>query len=235
MKKLTALLLTLAMTLALAACGGGASSAASSEPASSEPAASEPASSPAESLPAEDGGEGEQLPEPDPALAQMVQDIYAIYPVEIKMLETLAVDPADTEWATWQTGMDADTLALVDAVVVSESGVGSFAYSMVLARLKDAADAETLGNYYYEHADVGKWVCVFPTALAVTGYGDVVCFVMADEEIADPFALADAFAEVAGGSDFRQEKTELSMADAGMVGFEIPGDGGSDASQPPAA
>ncbi len=56
MKKLLTMTLALAMSLSLAACGGGSTPAASSKPAASAPAASTPAASaPAASAPAADG------------------------------------------------------------------------------------------------------------------------------------------------------------------------------------
>ena len=82
----------------------------------------------------------------DAELSGMVDKIYEAYPVELMMMTTSAVDLSDESWLTYNTGLTAEQGALVDAGVLSESMTGSQAYSLVLLRVKDEADAQTIAD-----------------------------------------------------------------------------------------
>ena len=158
MKKLlfaTALL----TSLLLSACGN--------QKADSDDLANQPATRPEEgteldpefSVDGEDTGETAE-PQPDAELSGMVDAIYQLQPVEAMGIETVAVDLTDESWYGYLAGLTADNVGKVDAAVVSEPMTGSQAYSLVLLRLKDKADAREIADSMEENISMRKWVCV---------------------------------------------------------------------------
>lgn len=129
---------------------------------------------------------------PDAELSGMVDKIYEAYPVELMMLTTNAVDLNDASWCTYHTGLTADQAALVDAAVYSESLTGSQAYSLVLLRVKDEANAQTIADAVLDNVQMNKWVCVMADKARVATFGDKVLFVMTNSELTDVDALMDA-------------------------------------------
>lgn len=187
--------LSLVAALALTACGGGKESAeATPTPLPDEilnnPVASDDgvASDPGMEVTPESGTELTA----DAELSGMVDKIYEAYPVELMMLTTNAVDLNDESWCTYHTGLTADQAALVNAGVYSESLTGSQAYSMVLLRVKDEADAQTIADAVLENIQMNKWVCVMADKARVATFGDKVLFVMTNSELTDVDALMDA-------------------------------------------
>ena len=65
--------------------------------------------------------------------------------------------------------------------LVSESGVGSIAHSVVLLRLNDVADAENVVSKVKESADPRKWLCVEAENVIVKSKGDLVVLIMSNE------------------------------------------------------
>ena len=65
--------------------------------------------------------------------------------------------------------------------LVSESGVGSIAHSVVLLRLNDAADTENVVSKVKESADPRKWLCVEAENVIVKSKGDLVVLIMSNE------------------------------------------------------
>lgn len=65
--------------------------------------------------------------------------------------------------------------------LVSESGVGSIAHSVVLLRLNDDADAENVVSKVKESADPRKWLCVEAENVIVKSKGDLVVLIMSNE------------------------------------------------------
>ena len=153
MKKLlfaTALL----TALFLSACG--------SQKADSNDLANQPATRPEEgaeldpefSVDDEDTGETAE-PQPDAELSEMVDAIYNVQPVDLMGMETVAIDLTDESWYGYLAGLTADNVDKVDAAVVSEPMTGSQAYSLVLLRLKDKADAREIADSMEENISMG--------------------------------------------------------------------------------
>lgn len=211
MKKLLALVLSLALLLALAACGGKAP-----DPEPTPDPVPEAAEPPEVEPPADEnlGIEPPAEPEADPGLTALVDAMYAACPVELMMMETHAIELSNADgMAAYNTGLDEDTLALLDAAVINQSMTGSQAYSLVLARVRNAADAEAMAAAMLERAPADKWICVMPNAIRVARYGNIICCVMTDTTLADPDALIDAFETAAGGCDARDGR-DLDGAEA---------------------
>lgn len=194
MKKLlfaTALL----AALLLSACGKKTDDDLMNQPASTPEAGME--IDPEFSVDPEDTAENAQ-PAPDAELNDMVDEIYKLQPVDLMGMETTAIDLTDESWYNYLAGLTDDNVGKVDAAVISESMTGSQAYSLVLARVKDPADAKEIATSMEDNINLRKWVCVAADRARVVTFGDKVLFVMADSELADVDALVDAAAQAFG-------------------------------------
>lgn len=202
--------LSLLAALTLTACGGAKEPAEATptplpDDVLNNPVASEDgvASDPGMAVTPETG---EALPA-DAELSEMVDKIYAAYPVELMMLTTSAVDLNDESWCRYNTGLSAEEAAKVDAGVLSESMTGSQAYSLVLLRVKDKADAQTIADAMLDSIQMNKWVCVMADKARVATFGDKVLFVMTNSELTDVDALMAAAPEALGVTfDYQNSK-----------------------------
>ena len=114
-------------------------------------------------------------------------------------LMTMPVDLADAEMVAWQTGINDP--ALLKEAVISESMMGSQAYSMVMVRVNDAAKAEEVAQMMLDNIDPRKWICVAADDIDAAIYGDLVLFVMIDSSFGIPAAdFIGAFKTIAGGA-----------------------------------
>lgn len=194
MKKLT-LTAALLAALALTACGNKTTEATPTP----TPDLNAPATTPEEGMEIDpefsvDPEEPAQA-EPDAELSDMVDAIYKIQPVELMGMETTAIDLTDETWYGYLAGLTANNVGKVDAAVISEPMTGSQAYSLVLLRLKDKADAREITDSMEENISMRKWVCVEADKARVVSFDDKLLYVMADSELVDVDLLADAAAK----------------------------------------
>ena len=206
--KTSLLALTMAAAVSLAACG------ASSQSTTATPApTATPEVSTAEDSVSDDMGVAE-VAEPDSELSAMVDSIYEAYPVELMMMQTTAIDLNDETWLTYNTGLNAEQAALVDAGVKSESMTGSQAYTLVLLRVKDPADAQTVADTMLEKMDPARWVCVMADKMRVATFDDKVLFVMTSSELTDIDALFDAVPGALGVEFTYDKSADVAAADS---------------------
>ncbi len=88
------------------------------------------------------------------------------------------------------------------AVALSEPLMGQ-PYSLILARVKDAADAEKTARALLESVDTRKWICMEADTKMAAYYGDVVLFFMVSSEFSDSAttdSIAEAFQKLCGGN-----------------------------------
>ena len=194
MKKLT-LTAALLAALALTACGNKTTEATPTP----TPDLDAPATTPEEGMEIDpefsvDPEEPAQA-ELDAELSDMVDAIYKIQPVELMGMETTAIDLTDETWYSYLAGLTADNVGKVDAAVISEPMTGSQAYSLVLLRLRDKADAREIADSMEENISMRKWVCVEADKARVVSFDDKLLYVMADSELVDVDLLADAAAK----------------------------------------
>lgn len=194
MKKLT-LTAALLAALALTACGNKTTEATPTP----TPDLDAPATTPEEGMEIDpefsvDPEEPAQA-EPDAELSEMVDAIYKVQPVELMGMETTAIDLTDETWYGYLAGLTADNVGKVDAAVISEPMTGSQAYSLVLLRLRDKADAREIADSMEENISMRKWVCVEADKARVVSFDDKLLYVMADSELVDVDLLADAAAK----------------------------------------
>ena len=226
MKKFISVILMAALALSLfAACGKTEPAPAPETPAEpvapvepetpvETPAEPEvPAETPAEpEVPAETPAESEvpaepEVPAEDPAepvipgedLMSMIEEMYAISGPQF-MHMSMPVELSDAELTQWLTGISDP--ALLSAAVVNESMMGAQAYSLVLARVADAAKAEEVAQMMLDNIDPAKWICVQADDLAAAIKGDLVMFIMVDTQLGlTAQNMVDAFSQVAGDVD----------------------------------
>ena len=137
----------------------------------------------------------------DGTVEELLSEIIAENPVEF-MGGVTTLDFSDTtDDGTWiiksNTGLD-------DAELLSEAALfgpmmGSMAFSMVMVRVKDPANAQTVAQKMKDGIDMRKWICVEANELMVAGYGDVVMLIMLDNgQGMSAQAFVDAFGTICG-------------------------------------
>lgn len=113
---------------------------------------------------------------------------------------TQTVDLTNADALKYMTGLD--SADLVKEAVISESMMSATAYSMVLVRVKDAKDAQTVAQQMKDGINPRKWICVGADDMVVAGYCDVVMLIMMDSVFAEngltAQSIADAFTRECG-------------------------------------
>ena len=122
-------------------------------------------------------------------------------PVEF-MGGVIPVDLTDSSedglWALKSyTGLD--SAEKITEAAAFEPMMGSLAFSMVLVRIADGADAKAVAESMKSGIDTRKWICVEADDLKVAGFGDVVMLIMVNSDSGmTSQSFVDAFAKVAG-------------------------------------
>lgn len=120
-------------------------------------------------------------------------------------LMSQAIDVTDSETVSYMTGLEnGDDL---EYLVVSEPMMSSQAYSLVIAKVKDGADADKLAKTMSENIDMRKWICVSAERLYATSTDELVFLVMSSEEMAR--TVYDAFKMKAGSVGQEYEQLEV--------------------------
>ena len=172
MKKIVSIVLALSLVLSLAACGGKKA---------------EETQAPALSV------EG--------TMEELLNKTIELRPVEF-MGGVIPVDLTDASedglWAIKSyTGLD--SAEKITEAAAFEPMMGSLAFSMVLVRVADGADAKTVAESMKSGIDTRKWICVEADDLKVAGFGDVVMLIMVNSDSGmTSQSFVDAFAKVAG-------------------------------------
>ena len=124
------------------------------------------------------------------SLEVIIEKIYEQSPTEIAVM-TQILELSDTsEEGMWllksSTGLD--SAEEISEAAVSEAMIGSIPYSMVLVRVKDAANARAVAEKMKAGIDPRKWICVEAEKTIVKQKGDLVLLVMSKAETADAIA-----------------------------------------------
>ncbi len=192
MKKYIAFLLTLVLMMSLSAC------ACAKEP--DTPAGTNPTgtSSTAATEPTKPANNKSLSGTMEENIGKIMEE----NPVEF-MGGVIPIDLQDTTEdgllaLTGYTGLSSGT-KLKDGAVY-EPMMGSQAFSLVLVRVADAADAESVAREMKTNIDPRKWICVQADQIMAAGYGDVVMFIMLDSQMGKTAqSYVDAFQKVCGG------------------------------------
>ena len=178
-KKIFALIAALVLTIsAMTACGGEA----------------------AEDSAVEDTVVAEGLPTVEDVISFIENDVYPNAQDFIPMMTmSMEVDLSDADAVAYYTGLT-DTTG-IDNIVISESGVGSFAYSFIYV-MTDGSNTAEIQTKLGESVDPIKWICVQADKIAsVQLDSDIVLIMGAPEQVdaimgAVTTAAADKFVSV---------------------------------------
>lgn len=115
----------------------------------------------------------------------------------------MPIDLKDTSeeglWALKSyTGLDS-AKDITDAAAY-EPMTGAQAFSLVMVRVAEGADAKEVARQMKENIDPRKWICAMADQVMAAGYGDVVMFIMVDTGLGKTAqSYVDAFANLCGG------------------------------------
>lgn len=132
---------------------------------------------------------------------EIISKIYEAHqPLKLNVI-SMELDLTDADAVGYNTGLESgDKLS---AACVSESMMGSQAYSLVVARVKDAADAPQVAKEIYDRVNTAKWICVEADTKTAAYSGDVVMFFMVGSQFAESATvdtMLEAFKTVCGGN-----------------------------------
>lgn len=145
-------------------------------------------------------GSGSSATAPEGDLSTMIDNLYAKKDSGLAV-QTIPIDLADAGLAKSFTGLD--DVSKVKEAAASEAMIGAQAYSLVMVRLNDAADAESIATSMKSGIDPRKWICVEADDLRVAACGNLVMLVMVSSELAESVTaeqMVDAFKDLCGGT-----------------------------------
>ena len=196
MKKILVFLLTGVMVASLTACGGKNEANTNTE-ATESVVNTEIAT---ESVVDTEFVEDEVVVEVS-ELEGVVNSIYENHAEIELMLGTMPINTEDADDLMYNAGL-ASADHVVEAVR-SESMFGSQAYSLVVVKVDDAANAQAIADTMYDNIDQRKWICVEAGDKMVATYGDLAMLIMVDVEYAEVISaqsIVDAFQASCGGT-----------------------------------
>lgn len=129
-------------------------------------------------------------------------------------LNTQVIDVSNTDVLKSFTGLTSNQD--VDMAVVSEPMIGSQAYSFVLVKVKDGADADKVAKAMSENIDTRKWICVSADKLYATSVDNLALLVMSSDEWATP--VYNKVKEILGAHNEEYTKvTSDELPDEGLA------------------
>lgn len=132
--------------------------------------------------------------------AEIISMIYEKKPVDL-FLDTVTLNLSDADTVKFIAGLSSTDG--IKEISVSEPMMGSQAYSMVLVRVSDSANAASVAQTMKDNINPRKWVCVEADDIKAASKGDLALFFMVDSQFADTVTaseIMDAFKSVCGGS-----------------------------------
>lgn len=138
-------------------------------------------------------------------LTSFVNELYVGNENLFSSLMSQTIDITDAESVNYMTGLENGND--LEALVVSEPMMSSQAYSLVIAKVKDGADANAIAKEMSENINMRKWICVSAEVLYATSTEDLAFLVMSSEEMAKP--VYDAFKNKVGNYGEEYEKAEV--------------------------
>lgn len=127
-------------------------------------------------------------------LTTLVDEIYENVTIEMPMLMTMPIDLTDIDAVTSFTGLE--NAENIEYAVASEPMMSAQAYSMVLVKVKDGVNADTVAKEMNENVNERKWICVTAESIYTAASGNVICLVMSNDQTAK--TVFDSFRTLAG-------------------------------------
>lgn len=118
-------------------------------------------------------------------MQNLINNVYSGVDAQLPpTLNTQVVDVNNADILKNYTGLSSNEN--IDAVVASEPMIGSQAYSFVLVKVKDGADADSVAKEMSENVNTRKWICVQAEKLYATSVDNLALLVMSSDEWATP-------------------------------------------------
>ena len=136
-------------------------------------------------------------------LTALIDQIYTGVTIEMPMLATIPVDTTDADSVKSFTGLD--SAENLEYAVASEPMMSSQAYSLVLVKVKDGVEANSIAKTMNENINERKWICVTAEKIYTVASGDIVCLVMTNSETAQ--TVFESFKTIAGSVGQTYERT----------------------------
>lgn len=175
----------------------------SEKPGNSEQPEVPEAPSPDTSLPSDNAGSvGNTVDLSGKTAAEIIDMIYEKKPISL-FLDTQTLDLTDADSVKYNTGLT--NVDGIKEIAVSEPMMSSQAYSLVLVRVNDSANAASVAKAIKDGINPAKWVCVEADELKAATSGDLVLFFMIQSSFADTVTvneMVDAFRSVCGSIDY---------------------------------
>lgn len=148
-------------------------------------------------------------------MQNLISNVYSGIDVQLPpSLNTQVIDINNADVLKAYTGLSSNEN--IDAVVASEPMIGSQAYSFVLVKVKDGADADSIAKEMSENVNTAKWICVAADKLYATSVDNLAVLVMASDEWATP--VYNEVKEVLGAHNEEYTKTNSEqIPDGGSV------------------
>lgn len=143
-----------------------------------------------------DDGNGQELL--NGKLSPIIEKIYEIKDPGVKV-GNITVDLSDMDSVKYYTGLN--DVSKVNDTLVSESLIGSQAYSLVLVRVTDSSNSESVANEMLNGINSSKWICVQADDLQVVTHDDLILLIMVSSEFEDTLTsqqIINAFKEICG-------------------------------------
>lgn len=136
----------------------------------------------------------------------MFDEVYKNVGIEMPALESNSVDLTNDSSVNSFTGLTDSSD--IEFIVVSEPLMSSQAYSFVAVKVKDGSNVETIKQEMYDNLNMSKWLCVSADNLYITNYGNVIVYVMASSDWAEP--VYNSFKEYVGkvGKELTKELSD---------------------------
>jgi hypothetical protein len=132
------------------------------------------------------------------------------------MVMTMPVDVSDVDVLQMYTGLNNNEN--IEYAVASEPMMSSQAYSLVLVKVKDGVDADTIAKTMNEKVDERKWICVTAEKIYTTTSENIICLVMSNADTAK--TVYDSFKDLAGsvGQEYERSAKEVEMPEDMLPG-----------------
>ena len=115
---------------------------------------------------------------------EMLNLVNSVYEgLELFNLHTTELDITDPDALSYATGLELSEK--IEAVITSEPLMSAQAYSLILVKVKDAADADSIAKEMSEKVNPRKWICVEAEKICATSSGNVAFLVMSNAEMTD--------------------------------------------------
>lgn len=118
-------------------------------------------------------------------VAAFLDEMYTNIPEDMipANIMTTELDLQDMETISYHTGLT--DVSQIEGISLSESMIGSVAYSVVYIRTQEGADAELIRQNLMDNVNPAKWICVTAEKQIAGLFGDDIFFVMAPADTAD--------------------------------------------------